>query len=201
MTFSVIDVETTGLSAKTGDRILEVGIVKLGEDGTITDTMDTLVNPGRRVQATHIHGITDKMVSDAPDFRDIVPHLCGVLDGTVVAAHNASFDLGFLREEFRRAGTSLPFIAPVCTLVLARKFLKNLPSRSLSSCRSYLNLPDEGAHNALADARAAANLLKYFLGEFAPELDVKPFVSALPDYRGGLFDDPPGLKSRGGVIQ
>ena len=94
MIFSVIDVETTGLSAKTGDRILEIGVTRLTPDGKIVDTLDTLINPGRAVQATHVHGITDEMVRDAPDFRDIIPHLNTVLDGTVIAAHNASFDIG-----------------------------------------------------------------------------------------------------------
>lgn len=200
MIFSVIDVETTGLSAKNGDRILELGVVKLNENGEILDSLDTLVNPSRKVQATHVHGITDTMVGEAPEFRDIIPHLCSVLDGSVVAAHNAPFDLGFLREEFRRAGTTLPGISPLCTLVLARRYLKNLPSRSLSSCRSYLQLPDDGAHNALADARAAAHLLKYFLEEYSLEITNKPFKSALPDYSGGLFNETPRLKPRSAGI-
>lgn len=196
MTFSVIDVETTGLSAKNGDRILELGVVELNENGEILDSLDTLVNPARRVEATHVHGITDAMVGDAPEFRDIIPHLCSVLNGSIITAHNASFDLGFLREEFRRAGTKLPSITPVCTLILARKYLNNLPSKSLASCRSFLQLPDDGAHNALADARAAAYLLKYFLEKFSPEITNRPFVSTLPDYSGGLFDEPPRLKPR-----
>jgi DNA polymerase III epsilon subunit family exonuclease len=196
MIFSVIDVETTGLSAKTGDRILEIGVTRLTPDGKIVDTLDTLINPGRAVQATHVHGITDEMVGDAPDFRDIIPHLNTVLDGTVIAAHNASFDIGFLREEFRRSGTSLPFITPVCTVIMARKYLSFLRSRSLASCRTYLDLPDDGAHNALADARSAAYLLKYFIEKFNPEINAKLYLSKLPDYSDGLFDETPYLKPR-----
>lgn len=196
MIFSVIDVETTGLSAKSGDRILELGVVKLNENGEILDSLDTLINPVRNVQATHVHGISDSMVSDAPEFRDIIPHLCSVLDGSIIVAHNASFDLGFLKEEFRRAGTTLPGTTPLCTLVLARRYLKKLPSRSLAACRSFLQLPDDGAHNALADARAAAHLLKYFLDTYSPEIINKPFESTLPDYSNGLFDELPPLKPR-----
>ncbi|MCK5736028.1 MAG: 3'-5' exonuclease, partial [Spirochaetaceae bacterium] len=158
--------------------------------------LDTLINPGVQVRATHVHGITDEMISDAPQFRDIVHHLSSILDGTVIAAHNASFDLGFLREEFRRAGTSLPFITPVCTLVMARNYLKSLPSKSLESCRDFLGLSEKGAHNALADAWSAASLLKYFIEEFNPQFNVKPFHSALPDESGGLFDTTPTFKSR-----
>ncbi len=189
MTFSVIDVETTGLSAKTGDRILEIGIVRLTDDGEPIETLNTLINPEIKVRATHVHGITDEMVRDAPRFRDIMLHLCSLLNGTVIAAHNASFDLGFLREEFRRSGTSLPFISPVCTLILARKYLTSLSSRSLASCRQFLDLPDDGAHNAIADARSAAYLLKHFIRNFRPEIKAKAFRSA-------LLDDEPALKPR-----
>ncbi len=196
MIFSVLDVETTGLSAKHGDRVLEIGVVQLDSAGKIKTVMDTLINPGSPVKATGMHGITDEMVHEAPSFRDIIHHLSSILDGTIIAAHNASFDLGFLREEFRRAGTSLPFVSPVCTLIMARKYLSALPSRSLGACREFLGLADDGAHNALADAGSAAYLLKYFLDEYNPELKLKPFHSVLPDERSGLFDSTPALKPR-----
>ena len=198
MTFSVIDVETTGLSARGGDRILEIGVAQLDEDGRIADVLDTLVNPGRQVRATHVHGITDAMVRDAPRFRDIAAMLISVLDGTVVAAHNAAFDTGFLTEEFRRAGMALPAFRSVCTLNLARRYLNALPSRSLASCRRFLGLPDEGAHNALADARAAAAVLHHLMVRHDAIIDAEPFSGPsvdpnqlmLPD----LVDVP--LKSR-----
>jgi len=196
MIFSVLDVETTGLSPKRGDRVLEIGVVQLSEEGEIKDVFDTLINPDRHVNATRVHGITDRMVNGAPHFQDIVHQLSSLLDGTVISAHNASFDLSFLREEFRRSGTSLPNISPVCTLILARKYLSTLPSRSLESCRKFLGLPDDGAHNALADARSAAFLLKYFLNEFKPEVHAEPFHSALPDEQGWLFDNTIELKPR-----
>jgi len=194
--FSVLDVETTGLSAKSGDRILEIGIVRLNEAGEIKTVLDTLINPASPVRATRVHGINDEMVRDAPSFQNIIHHLSTILDGTVIAAHNASFDLSFLREEFRRAGTRLPSISPVCTLIMARKYLSALPSRSLGACRDFLGLSDDGAHNALADAQSAAFLLKYFLGEFNPRIGAEPFHSALSDESGGLFDSEPLLKPR-----
>jgi len=196
MIFSVLDVETTGLSAKNGDRILEIGIVRIDESGNIDTVFDTLINPGTPVKATRVHGISDEMLRGAPSFGDIIHHLSAILDGTVIAAHNASFDLGFLREEFRRAGTRLPSTSPVCTLIMARKYLSALPSRSLGACREFLGLSDNGAHNALADAQSAAFLLKYFIREFSPRIKAEPFHSALPDESGGLFDSEPLLKPR-----
>jgi len=196
MIFSVLDVETTGLSAKRGDRVLEIGVVHLTEAGEVDAVFDSLIKPDIPVKATQIHGITNQMVKDAPGFLDIVHQLSTVLNGTVIAAHNANFDIGFLREEFRRSGTKLPFITPVCTLVMARRYLKSLPSRSLGACREFLGLTDDGAHNALADARSAAFLLKYFLDKYNPEIKAKPFHSILPDERCGLFDKTTLLKPR-----
>ena len=196
MIFSVIDVETTGLSAKRGDRIVEIGIVRLNETGEIETVLDTLINPEGPVRASDVHGISSGMVEEAPPFRDIMHHLSSLLDGTVIAAHNASFDLGFLREEFGRAGAELPSISPVCTLILARKYLSHLPSRSLDSCRRFLGLTDDGAHNALADAFSAASLLRFFIREYAPRFNDEPFRSALSDENGWLFDSAPSLKPR-----
>lgn len=196
MIYSVIDVETTGLSPLRGDRVLEIGIARLNEDGRVLDVFDTLVNPERNVSATHVHGITEEMVAGAPKFRDLLPLLSSIIDGTVLSAHNASFDLGFIREEFRRAGVKFPAVTPVCTLILARKYLKELSSRSLGACRAYLDLPDTGAHNALADARSAAFLLKHMIDRFDPEIIASPFRCSMKDRSGGLFDDEWILKPR-----
>ena len=192
MIFSVIDVETTGLSSRGGDRIVEIGVARLTGDGEVIDAFDTLVNPGGPVRATHVHGITDAMVADAPRFPDIAERLCAVLDGTVLAAHNAGFDMGFLKEEFRRTGSAFPSSGSVCTLILARRYLKELPSKSLESCRKYLGIDGTGAHNALADARAAAVVLRHFIEVHDFAARTPSFVSprGAADAQRGLFDEP-----------
>ncbi len=197
MIYSVLDVETTGLSAAGGDRILEIGIVQLKEDGTITAVLDTLVNPEGPVTATHVHGIDDQMVVDAPLFRDILPTIDNLLADTVISAHNAGFDLGFLKEEYRRAGVKWPFIRPACTLIMARKHLADLSSKSLDSCRCYLGISDDGSHNALADAMAAARLLRYFIQNHGvvPEAFTYPKVGTFGE-GPELFDDEPCLLPR-----
>lgn len=199
MIYSVIDVETTGLSSGSGDRIVEIGVARLSDDGSIIDTFDSLVNPEGPVKATRIHGITDAMVTDAPRFPDIIERLCTILDGTVPAAHNASFDMGFLKEEFRRAGIPFPNVKPVCTLILARRHLSHLPSKSLESCRRFLGIDDSGAHNALADAHAAAGVLRYIIESHGkperPMLFKSPFEQH--NAQPGLFDEIPApLKPR-----
>ena len=195
MIYSVIDVETTGLSPAGGDRVLEIGIARLNEDGSIEAVLDTLVNPERPVSATQVHGISDAMVADAPRFADLCSRIDSLLDGTVISAHNAAFDMSFLKEEFRRSGHRLPAVQTACTLLMARRHLAALPSRSLESCRRYLGISDEGAHNALADAVSAAKLLKYFLEQHLAVPEASPYRAlGIPRPEPGLFESPKELK-------
>src|SRR6476469_2661092 len=108
-TFAVVDVETTGLSARTGDRICEVAVV-LARGGQIVDQVQTLVNPQMHISrgAMAVNGITDMMVSTSPTFRQVAPALVQVLDGAVLVAHNASFDMSFISAELRSAGFQPP---------------------------------------------------------------------------------------------
>ncbi|MCG8453042.1 MAG: 3'-5' exonuclease [Spirochaetales bacterium] len=171
MKFSILDVETTGFSPQNGDRVVEIGVIRMDENGHITTAFDSLINPeSEEVGPTHVHGITSAMVQNAPLFKDVTGPLLDALDGTIVVAHNASFDMGFLRTEFSRAHITLPKFRPLCTLILARRYLSHLSSKSLESCRSHLGLSNAGAHNALADARATAQVLQYFL-ENHPEIE------------------------------
>src|SRR3712207_1818935 len=89
---AVVDVETTGLSPRT-DRIVEIGIVLLDSRGEVESEFETLINPGRDVGPTGIHGISASDVVDAPLFGDVAPHLRSLLAGRVVVALNALFDL------------------------------------------------------------------------------------------------------------
>ncbi|MBL7006752.1 MAG: 3'-5' exonuclease [Spirochaetia bacterium] len=162
MIFSVLDFETTGLGP-AASRVLEVGILKITGDGEIIDTYDTLVNPLSPVGATWIHGITDKMVKNAPFFEEVADDILQFLDGSVIAAHNANFDIPFLREELKRADKPYAVIPSICTLRLSRKYIKGCGSYSLSSLCSFLHITNFQAHSALADADAAAQLLLYLI--------------------------------------
>ena len=114
-----VDLETTGGMA-ANHRVIEVGIVLL-ERGEIVEEWSTLVHPGTRIPASIVAftGIDDSMVADAPPFADVVQEVRRRLDGRLFVAHNARFDYGFLRAEFRRLGVK--FSAPVlCTVKLSR---------------------------------------------------------------------------------
>ena len=112
-----------------------------------------------------VNGITNDMVKSAPIFSDIVPKLLDLLDGCVLVAHNAEFDLSFLRSEMEHCGLRLPDYPVLDTLKLARKngcFARN----NLGMIASALGIDAAGAHRALADVRMTEQVLYHFLREF-----------------------------------
>src|SRR5699024_9393809 len=99
--YAVIDLETTGLSPKSGDRVIEVAVARVDAKGRIEDEFATLIHPdGADTGPVFIHGISNDAVRDAPRFADIAGELLARLDGAVVVAHNATFEEHFLRAEF-----------------------------------------------------------------------------------------------------
>lgn len=161
--FAIIDLETTGFNAKGTDRIVEVAVVHADPAGRVTDVWETLVNPGRDVGATSIHGITGREVMRAPSFAEIAPRLVELLSGRVLVAHNASFDTRFLIAELTRTGYSIePTEHTICTMRLAREFLPGA-GRSLRDCCDAFDIELEDAHRASADALATASLLRSYI--------------------------------------
>ncbi|WP_257021328.1 exonuclease domain-containing protein [Microbacterium sp. AK009] len=160
--FAIIDVETTGLSPKA-DRIVELAVVRINQSGMVIDEWATRFNPEGPVGATHIHGISDADVAGAPLFRDLAPTLVPRIAGLPIAAHNARFDLAFLRAEFRRAGWDVPWLPAYCTLEGSHHYLPHLDRRRLIDCCWSAGVPLDNAHSALGDARATAALLGHYL--------------------------------------
>ena len=161
--FMVVDVETTGVSAYAGDRVTEVAAVVV-EDGRVTTAFQSLVYPQRRIPAhiTRLTGISNAMVRRAPVFREIAGELAAHLVGRVFVAHNASFDWRFLSAEFLRSrcGELEPLVnAKLCTVRLARRFLRHLPRRNLDAVAMHYGIDIEGRHRAAGDARATAHVL------------------------------------------
>lgn len=170
--YAVLDFETTGLSPKRGDRILEVGAVYMNADLTIDRGIETLVNPQRDVGPTHVHGVTARDVFDAPTFDQIAPALLDMLDGRVIVGHNISFDLRFLVAELEREGYEVPEIVAIDTMQVARTLLKQDPPPSfklhdLSAHLGYgirevfdhVGLDQRPEHSAFGDALVTAYVL------------------------------------------
>jgi DNA polymerase-3 subunit epsilon len=160
--FAVIDVETTGLSPNS-HRILELAIVRTDPAGRVLDEWTTRFNPDGPVGATHIHGIRDADVARAPRFAQVLPEISARLAGAAIAGHNVTFDLGFLRAEYARAGWALPHLPAACTLDHSHDHLPHLSRRRLIDCCSAIGLSLHQAHSALHDARATTQLLAAYL--------------------------------------
>lgn len=155
--FSVVDVETTGVRAWSGDRIIEVAVVRL--DGTVA--FHSLVNPGIPVPAfvASLTGIEDGAVRDAPPFEAIADALLAALAGTVFVAHNARFDWAFVSNEIERARNLILQGPRVCTVRLARRLLPQLERRNLDTVSCHFGIEIAGRHRATGDAVAAAKCL------------------------------------------
>ncbi|GHH59651.1 DEAD/DEAH box helicase [Lentzea cavernae] len=178
--YAVVDVETTGFAARGHDRIIEVAVVRMARDGTVLSEWSSLVDPRRSLSATEVHGITEEEVADAPTFADVAPTLATYLDGAVVVAHNASFDLNFLHAEFARASHPFTPHGSLCTMKLDTR-VHQAGRRRLPDCLAAVGVPGPhgAAHRALTDAKATADLLRHYLTH-APH-DVRTVVIG-PDF-------------------
>jgi DNA polymerase III subunit epsilon len=159
--FAVVDVESTGLYPRT-DRVVEIAVVHVSTEGQVTGEFTTLINPGRDVGPTRIHGIKAADVLRAPSFTQVAAMLWQLLDGRVLVAHNVPFDARFLEAEFIRCGVAMPPPPLMCTMQLASSYLPGLPGRSLASCCAAAKVPLVPLarwHSSLDDARAVALLL------------------------------------------
>ena len=158
--YVVVDVETTGASARTGDRVTEVAVVRV-ENGVATTVFDSLINPERSIPPAivAITNITWEMVKDAPRFAEVCDQLLGVLEGSIFVAHNAGFDWRFIAAEVERA-TRRPLEGRrLCTVRLARRLLPQLRRRNLDSLASFYGIDNSARHRAGGDARATAQIL------------------------------------------
>ena len=166
-TYVVFDIETTGLS-KEKEMITEIGAVKVA-DGKIIDRFSTFVNPQRPISAeiTKLTGITDDMVKDAPTIENVLPEFLKFCEDTVLVAHNASFDTGFIRIVAERAGLGELHHTIVDTLELARALLPELNKHKLDIVCEHLGVTLNGHHRAVNDAEATAEVFIKFLDMLA----------------------------------
>ncbi|HSD62345.1 MAG TPA: exonuclease domain-containing protein [Ignavibacteriaceae bacterium] len=170
--FSIIDIETTGLSARYNN-IIEIGIVKIS-NLKIVDTFHSMINPGRAIPyyITQFTGISDDDVYNAPFFEDAADDILKFISEDIIGGHNFSFDKSFLKRELLYAGKGILYNDDICTLKLARRMHPNLRSRSLSKmCRLY-KLHNEYSHRALSDAKVTAQLLIRMIEDLRDNLGI-----------------------------
>jgi DNA polymerase-3 subunit epsilon len=163
-TFVVVDLETTGgrAAGENHDAITEIGAVKV-RGGAVLGELATLVDPGRSIppQIIALTGITSAMVFNAPTIESVLPSFLEFARGAVLVAHNAGFDVGFLRAAAERCQITWPRPPVLCTVRLARRVLTRdeAPSVRLSALARLFGATTTPNHRALDDARATVDVL------------------------------------------
>ena len=154
ITFVIFDTETTGFSPAK-DRLVELGAVKV-RDGKKLGEKTWLINPQRYIPywVQNVHHITTDMVKDQPTFADIYPEFLEFIDGSVLIAHNAPFDVRFISAEAERAGLPAPKNAVLDSLVLFRNWCPDLKSHTVSDLIDFFDISTDGlqAHRATDDS-------------------------------------------------
>jgi len=193
VTLAVVDVETTGLSPRYGDRICEIAVLRV--EGEREQAFESLVNPGRPISpgAAAVHRITGDEVRSAPSFQALAPSLWPLFDGAVVLAHNAPFDLGFLAAERHYLGLPPLDNLVLDTLALARSYF-DFPRNSLGLIAEALTIPPTVRHRAMADVRTTLSVADRLLEDLAGRglTSIHPLLSRATEL---VRDDPPPLPS------
>jgi DNA polymerase-3 subunit epsilon len=160
---TVFDVETTGLDARKGHKIIEIAGVRI-EDGQIDETKSfvSLVNPEREIpwEAKQVNKIKDEDVASAPSIDSVLPKFLEFAQGSILVAHNANFDMGFLTVEKELCWGYVDLPECLCTMLLSRALFPNEFGHSLDALARRLNLTAPGArHRALPDVLLTAHAL------------------------------------------
>ena len=151
--YVVFDLETTGLY-KVTDRIIEIGAVRYNTKGEIVGRFSTFVNPERPIpdESFAIHGISDAVVADAPTISEILPEFLKFIDNSILVAHNAPFDVGFIEENTKRLGYLWNDPVYIDTCELARRLiLTGIQNYKLDTVAKYLDVELENHHRAVDD--------------------------------------------------
>jgi DNA polymerase-3 subunit epsilon len=160
----VLDTETTGLSADSGDRIIEIGCVEMVDRKLTGKNLHFYLNPGRdsHEDALKVHGISNEFLKDKPQFSAIADELMAYLEGAELIIHNAPFDLSFLNKELSLTGRApvKDFVAGVVDSLMMAKELFPGKRNSLDALCDRLEVDNSGRtlHGALLDAELLADV-------------------------------------------
>jgi DNA polymerase III epsilon subunit family exonuclease len=152
VTFVAFDTETTGFSPED-DRVIEVGAVKF-RNGRVIEERSWLLDPKRYIPkgVQRVHGISNEDVKGQSAFKEFYPEFEEFIDGAVLMAHNARFDVSFMSAEIRRAGLARPRNPVIDSLRLFRRWFPASESHDLSSVAEYAKVRTDVLHRAAADS-------------------------------------------------
>lgn len=161
-TYCILDLETTGFSATT-EKITEIGIMKL-KDGEVIDQFSCFVNPEKHIpqRVSEVTNITDDMVKDAETIDKVFPKMLEFLGNSVIVAHNAGFDVGFLKQNAKKLGYKFDYTY-IDTLSLAKDLFPEYKKYKLGKIAENLGIKVEVAHRALDDVDTTVKVFKVML--------------------------------------
>lgn len=181
--FVVFDVETTGLSPKSGDRIVEIGAVKV-RGKTVVGTFESFINPKRDLplEAQRINNITPDMVAQAPFSEQILPEFLVFVGGACLAGHNVKFDLDFICYELALLNRKLKEETPALdTLVMARKLMPHLTNHKLSTVARSFGVTIQETHRALSDVHLTVEVMHHLIN-LAQKQQIEKFQHLVREY-------------------
>jgi len=160
--YSIIDIETTGLSPNR-EKITEIAIY-IHDGEKVVDEFTTLLNPEIEIpyRITQLTGINNKMVQESPKFYEVAKRIVEMTEGTTFVGHNVNFDYNFIRKEFRELGYDYQR-KKICTCRLSRKLLPGRRSYSLGKLCPELGIENPQRHRAFGDAKATLRLFEILL--------------------------------------
>ena len=177
------DTETTGLNPFDGDRVMEFGAVELSVDSeyrvTSVKSHNWLIDPEMPIprEVTRVTGIKDEDVAGKPVFAKLAKEIFGLLEGSIVVAHNLAFDLAFLQLEFGRCDMHWPVtVAEVDTLHISRAKLSDQRKHNLGHICGLFGVPLDNAHRATDDAEACGRVLMEFSRRYNAPQDLHDMV-------------------------
>lgn len=187
MMYAIVDIETTGGSAKT-NKITEIAIIIHNGQNEL-ERFETLINPERNIPSkiSALTGITNEMVANAPKFHEVAKRIWELTEGKIFVAHNVNFDYSFIREEFFALGAKWQQ-KRLCTVRLSRKLLPGLPSYSLGKIAKHFDFNIEARHRAMGDCNFTAVLFSKLL-----ELDQNHHIDFALNQRSREATLPPYL--------
>ncbi len=205
--YCVLDLETTGISFRT-EKITEVGIIKI-KNGEVIDEFECFVNPEKPIpeKVVEVTHITDDMVKDAETIEKVIPKIIDFIGNSILVAHNADFDIGFLKHNFARYGYTLENTY-IDTLRLAKVIFPDFKKYKLGIIADNLDIKVEVAHRALDDVKTLVAVFNIMLdkikekgGKIVNDIDIlfgneKDSYKKLPSYHAIILaKDYVGLKN------
>ncbi|MDE0540231.1 MAG: DNA polymerase III subunit epsilon [Rhodospirillales bacterium] len=173
----VLDTETTGLSPRDGDRIVEIGCIELVNHVATGETYHQYVNPERPMpeEALAIHGLSDEFLSGQPVMADVMDGFVEFIGDATLVIHNAEFDMRFINAELDRLGRDeLPMSRAVDTVRMAREKFPGAPASLDALCRRFnIDNSARSLHGALLDAQLLAEVYLELIGGRQPDLELK----------------------------